>query len=136
MTSRLQAVLEISVMLISTIKLQLQSNRFENHLATMASLGKIPMFAGEDYTYWKVRMRAFLQSMGAEVWEITRNQAYEVLAVRTTHLFRCPSTRLTPRLSMPYSLAFLVRSSHASRVFRKPTKFGRALRTTTREHLR
>ena len=47
------------------------------------------------------------------------------------HLFRCPSTRLTPRLSMPCSLAFLVQSSHASRVFRKPTKFGRALRTTT-----
>src|SRR6185369_16846037 len=32
------------------------------------------------------RMRAFLQSMGAEVWEITKNQAYEVLAVRTTPL--------------------------------------------------
>ena len=52
------------------------------------------------------------------------------------HLFRCPSTRPTPRLSMPCSLAFLVRSSHASRVFRKPTRFGRVLRTTTRAHLR
>ena len=31
-------------------------------------------------------MRAFLQSMGAEVWEITKNQVYEVLAVRTTPL--------------------------------------------------
>ena len=31
-------------------------------------------------------MRAFLQSMGAEVWEITKNQLYEVLAVRTTPL--------------------------------------------------
>ena len=108
---------------------------FENHSATMVSLGKILVFSGEDYAYWKVRMRAFLQSMGAEVWDITRNQAYEVLAVRP-HPFRCPSTRLTPRLSMPCSLAFLVRSSHASRVFRKPTKFGRALITTTRAHLR
>ena len=52
----------------------------------MASLGKIPVFSGEDYTYWKVRMRAFLQSMGAEVWDITKNQAYEVLAVRTSSL--------------------------------------------------
>ena len=52
----------------------------------MTSLGKIHVFAGEDYAYLKVRMRAFLQSMGAEVWEITRNQAYEVLAVRTTPL--------------------------------------------------
>ena len=32
----------------------------------MASLGKIPVFSGEDYAYWKVRMRAFLQSMGAD----------------------------------------------------------------------
>ena len=31
-------------------------------------------------------MRAFLQSMGAEVWEITKNQAYKVLAVPTSHL--------------------------------------------------
>ena len=53
----------------------------------MASLGKIPVFSGEDYAYWKVRMRAFLQSMGAEVWEITKNQLYEVLAV-WTRLFR------------------------------------------------
>ena len=52
----------------------------------MASLGKIPVFSGEDYAYWKVRMRAFLQSMGADVWEITTNQLYEVLAVRTTPL--------------------------------------------------
>ena len=52
----------------------------------MASLGKIPVFSGEDYAYWKVRVRAFLQSMRAEVWDITKNQAYEVLAVRTTPL--------------------------------------------------
>ena len=52
----------------------------------MASLGKISVFSGEDCTYWKVRMGAFLQSMGAEVWDITKNQAYEVLAVRTTPL--------------------------------------------------
>ena len=45
----------------------------------MASLGKIPVFSGEDYAYWKVRM-------GADVWEITTNQLYEVLAVRTTPL--------------------------------------------------
>ena len=31
-------------------------------------------------------MRAFLQSMGADVWDITKNQAYEVLAVWTTPL--------------------------------------------------
>ena len=101
----------------------------------MASLGKIPVFSGEDYAYWKVRMRAFLQSMGAEVWEITKNQLYEVLAVRTTPL-QVTQHEANAKAVKPCSLAFLVRSSHASRVFRKPTKFGRALRTTTRVHLR
>jgi hypothetical protein len=52
----------------------------------MASLEKIPVFSGEDYAYWKVCMRAFLQSTGAKVWDITRNQAYEVLAIWTTPL--------------------------------------------------
>ena len=52
----------------------------------MASLEKIPVFSGEDYAYWKVRMRSFLQSMRAEVWDITKNQTYEVLAVRVTPL--------------------------------------------------
>ena len=52
----------------------------------MASLGKIPMFSGEDYAYWKVRMRAFLQSMGAEVWDITKNQAYMVQVAWVTPL--------------------------------------------------
>ena len=98
----------------------------------MASLGKIPVFSGEDYAYWKVRMRAFLQSMGAEVWDITKNQAYEVLAVRTSPL----QVSEHEANSMPCSLVFLVRSSHASRVFRKPTRFGRALRTTMKAHLR
>jgi hypothetical protein len=52
----------------------------------MASLGKIPVFFGEDYAYWKVRMKAFLQSLGAEVWDITKNQAYVVLVARVTPL--------------------------------------------------
>ena len=47
----------------------------------MASLGKILVFSSEDYACWKVRMRVFLQSIGAEVWDITKNQTYEVLAV-------------------------------------------------------
>ena len=46
----------------------------------------MPVFTGKDYAYWKVRMRAFLQSMRAEVWEITKNQAYEVLFVRASPL--------------------------------------------------
>ena len=53
----------------------------------MASLGKIPVFSGEEYAYWKVRMRAFLQSMGAEVWDITKNQAHEANAKAVNALF-------------------------------------------------
>ena len=45
----------------------------------MASLGKISVFFGEDYAYWKVRMRAFLQSMGAEVWDIIKAQQIKLL---------------------------------------------------------
>ena len=52
----------------------------------MVSLGKIPVFFGLDYAYWKVRMRAFLQSMGAEVWDITQKMTVVVRATRTTPL--------------------------------------------------
>ena len=69
----------------------------------MASFGKIPVFAGEDYAFWKVRMRAFLQSMGAKVWEITKNQAYEVLAIRTT------LWRNHPKLLGPGALIFVAK---------------------------
>jgi len=101
----------------------------------MASLGKIPVFAGEDYAYWKVRMRAFLQSMGAEVWEITKNQVYEVLAVRTTPLQVSehePNAKADNALFAGVSRAKFSRS----RVFRKPIRFGRVLKTTTRAHFR
>src|SRR6185312_11379176 len=96
----------------------------------MTSLGNIPVFSGEDYSYWKVRMRAFLQSMGAEVWDITRNQAYEVLAVRTTPL---QVSEHEANAKAVNALFAGVSRAEFSRVqgFRKPTKCGRALRTTS-----
>ena len=101
----------------------------------MASLGKIPVFSGEDYAYWKFRMRAFLQSMGAEVREITMNQLYEVLTVRTMPL---QVTHHEANAKAVNALFAGVSRAEFSRVqgFREPTKFGRALRTTTRVHLR
>ena len=101
----------------------------------MASLGKISVFTGEDYAYWKVRMRAFLQSLGAEVWDITKNQAYEVLAVRTTPLQVTEHEANSKAVNALFAGVSRAEFSR-SRVFRKPTKFGRALRTTTRAHLR
>ena len=94
----------------------------------MASVGKIPVFSGEDYAYWKVRMRAFLQSMGAEVWDITKNQAYVLLAARVTPLLVTEHEANAKAVNALFA--------GVSRVFRKSTKFGRALRTTTRVHLR
>ena len=101
----------------------------------MASLGKISVFSGEDYAYWKVRMRALLQSMGAEVWEITMNQLYEVLAIRTTPL---QVTQHEANAKAVNALFAGISRVEFSRVqgFQEATKFGRALRTITRVHLR
>ena len=101
----------------------------------MVSLGKIPVFSGEDYAYRKVRMRAFLQSMGANVWEITMNQLYKVLVVRTTPLQVTQHEANAKAVNALFAGVSRAEFSR-SRVFRKPTKFGRALRTTTRVHLR
>ena len=80
-------------------------------------------------------MRAFLQSLGAEVWDITKNQAYEVLVVRTTPLQVTDHEANTKAVNALFAGVSRA-SSHASRVFRKPTRFGRALRTITMAHLR
>ena len=43
---------------------------------------KIPYFDGTNYAYWKVRMCAYLLSLGHRVWDVIENQGYEVLAAR------------------------------------------------------
>ena len=43
---------------------------------------KPPLFDGTNYPYWKIRMSAYLQSIGSRVWEICEDQTYVVLAVR------------------------------------------------------
>ena len=52
----------------------------------MGSPGKAPFFDGTDYDYWKVRMRAYLLSLGSEVWEMCEDPDYKNLAVRVTEL--------------------------------------------------
>ena len=101
----------------------------------MASLRKIPIFSGEDYAYWKVRMHAFLQSMGADVWDITKNQTYVVLAARVTPF---QVTEHEANAKAVNALFAGVSRAEFSRVqgFQEATKFGRALRTSTRVHLR
>ena len=47
-------------------------------------VGKPPFFDGTNYAYWKIRMSAYLQSMGASVWEICNSADYVDLAARVT----------------------------------------------------
>ena len=44
--------------------------------------GKAPWFDGTNYPYWKIQMRAYLNSIRSSVWEICENTEYVVLAAR------------------------------------------------------
>ena len=50
----------------------------------MVNPSKVPIFEGTDYDYWKIRMRAYLQSLGSEVWEICEDPTYVILPQRVT----------------------------------------------------
>ena len=49
-------------------------------------VGKIPGFDGSDYSYWKIRMSAFLQSQHSSIWDICQRADFEVLEERVTQL--------------------------------------------------
>ena len=34
------------------------------------SINKAPIFDGKNFAFWKVRMRTYLMSLGADVWEV------------------------------------------------------------------
>ena len=44
--------------------------------------GKIPVFDGTDFAYWKVRMEAYLLSQGSAIWEIVDTPDYVIPLVR------------------------------------------------------
>ena len=44
--------------------------------------GKLSFFDGTNYPYLKIRMSAYLQSIGSHVWEICEDADYVVLAAR------------------------------------------------------
>ena len=33
-----------------------------------SSTNKVPFFTGANYAFWKIRMRAYIMSLGIEVW--------------------------------------------------------------------
>ena len=47
-------------------------------------VGKPPFFDGTNYAYWKIRMSAYLQSLGASIWDICNSADYVVLAARVS----------------------------------------------------
>ena len=49
------------------------------------AVNRPPFFTGSNYTYWKVKMRAFLQSIDERVWEQVVN-GLSPLAENTTQL--------------------------------------------------
>lgn len=42
-----------------------------NHDGTFTN--KVPMFMGTNYTFWKVRMKNYIMSLGTYVWDIMQN---------------------------------------------------------------
>ena len=35
-----------------------------------SSTNKTPFFTGENYAFWKIRMRTYIMSLGVEVWAV------------------------------------------------------------------
>lgn len=48
-----------------------------------ASLTRAPLFDGTDYTFWKVKMEAFIHSLDIKIWEVVANK-YTVPSVVPT----------------------------------------------------
>ena len=47
-----------------------------NHIAEGHSINRPPYFNGEDYLYWKDRIRLFIESTSIDMWEIIEDGDY------------------------------------------------------------
>ena len=43
-----------------------------------------PLFNGTNYAYWKVHMRAFLQSLDEKVWQAVTNEKFKKISSTET----------------------------------------------------
>ena len=43
----------------------------------MKMLIRVPIFDGEDFVFWKIRMKIYLMSIGLEVWALVE-EGYDV----------------------------------------------------------
>jgi len=41
-----------------------------------ASINKPPLFVGENYPFWKIRMKVFLESINKGVWDVVMNRPF------------------------------------------------------------
>ena len=39
-----------------------------------SSTNKVPLFDGTNFSFWKVRMRTYLMSLGVDVWEVVETR--------------------------------------------------------------
>ena len=47
-----------------------------NYIVEGHSINRPPYFNGEDYLYWKDRMRLFIESTSIDMWEIIEDEDY------------------------------------------------------------
>ena len=60
-----------------------------------------PIFNGNNLSYWKIRARAYLQSLGANVWAIVEG-GYQYPAAVLKDPTKKESLKTMPKLSMHY----------------------------------
>ena len=41
-----------------------------------SSINRPPVFSGEGYAYWKVRMKIFIEAIDTDIWEAVQNGPY------------------------------------------------------------
>jgi len=46
-----------------------------------ASINRLPLFAGENYPFWKIRMKIFLESVNKQVWDVVVNGPFQPIKV-------------------------------------------------------
>ena len=46
-----------------------------------ASINRPPLFAGENYPFWKIRIKIFLESVNKGVWDVVVNGPFQPIKI-------------------------------------------------------
>ena len=49
----------------------------------MKMLIRVPLFDGEDFVFWKIRMKSYLMAIGLELWALVE-EGYDVPKITPT----------------------------------------------------